>query len=81
MTAKTSGRPLEKSTHLTTQVMLEERRMWATPRCGGSQGSSPVGLAHGDLAAQVGGQLNPTWVEWLMGFPIGWTDLNASETL
>lgn len=27
-----------------------------------------------------GGQLNPTWVEWLMGFPIGWTDLNASET-
>lgn len=24
-----------------------------------------------------GGQLNPTWVEWLMGVPIGWTDLNA----
>ncbi|KKN04272.1 hypothetical protein LCGC14_1099300, partial [marine sediment metagenome] len=23
----------------------------------------------------VGGQLNPTWVEWLMGLPIGWTDL------
>ncbi len=21
------------------------------------------------------GQLNPTWVEWLMGWPIGWTDL------
>ena len=30
---------------------------------------------------QIGGQLNPTWVEWLMGFPPGWTDLNASETL
>lgn len=27
-----------------------------------------------------GGHLNPTWVEWLMGFPLGWTDLNASET-
>ena len=26
----------------------------------------------------VTGQLNPTWVEWLMGFPIGWT---ASEPL
>jgi hypothetical protein len=22
----------------------------------------------------VGGQLNPTWVEWLMGYPEGWTD-------
>jgi hypothetical protein len=22
----------------------------------------------------VGGQLNPTWVEWLMGYPPGWTD-------
>jgi len=22
------------------------------------------------------GQLNPTWVEWLMGYPKGWTDLN-----
>lgn len=21
------------------------------------------------------GQLNPNWVEWLMGYPIGWTDL------
>ena len=26
------------------------------------------------------GQLNPEWVEWLMGFPIGWTELPASET-
>jgi hypothetical protein len=23
----------------------------------------------------VGGQLNPTWVEWLMGWPLGWTGL------
>ena len=23
----------------------------------------------------VGGQLNPTWVEWLMGWSLGWTDL------
>ena len=32
------------------------------------------------MAAGNGGQLNPTWVEWLMGFPTGWTDLEASET-
>ena len=27
------------------------------------------------LEAVVGGQLNPYWVEWLMGWPIGWTAL------
>ena len=32
------------------------------------------------LSEQIGGQLNPTWVEWLMGFPLGWTALDASET-
>ena len=26
------------------------------------------------------GQLNPTWVEWLMGYPEGWTDLKDLET-
>jgi hypothetical protein len=27
------------------------------------------------LTDVVGGQLNPPWVEWLMGWPLGWTDL------
>lgn len=26
------------------------------------------------------GPMNPEWVEWLMGYPIGWTELNVSET-
>jgi len=26
----------------------------------------------------VSGSLNPTWVEWLMGFPLGWTALRNS---
>jgi len=38
-----------------------------------------------DLASEMyksegSGQLNPTFVEWLMGFPIGHTDLKDSET-
>ncbi len=32
------------------------------------------------LASRVGGHLNPTWVEWLMGWPCGWTDLKPLET-
>jgi hypothetical protein len=26
------------------------------------------------------GALNPTWVEWLMGFPLGWTDCEHLAT-
>jgi DNA (cytosine-5)-methyltransferase 1 len=32
------------------------------------------------MQAGNGGKLNPMWVEWLMGFPTGWTDLKDSET-
>lgn len=35
-------------------------------RTGGKQGEC--------LSQQVGGQLNPAWVEWLMGWPIAWTE-------
>jgi hypothetical protein len=31
-------------------------------------------IAQRDPSA-IGGKLNPMWVEWLMGFPLGWTDL------
>ena len=27
------------------------------------------------MAAGNGGQLNPEWVEWLMNFPKGWTEV------
>lgn len=30
--------------------------------------------------SRLGGSLNPEWVEWLMGYPPGWTDCGPSET-
>jgi DNA (cytosine-5)-methyltransferase 1 len=37
-------------------------------------------VANRNPSVPIGGKLNPTWVEWLMGFPIGWTSLEDSET-
>ncbi len=38
--------------------------------------SHSLGLADAvRIGSQVNGKLNPMWVEWLMGFPTGWTDL------
>ena len=50
------------------------RRDWPTPTANRRSGLQ----SHGRNA--ILGQLNPTWVEWLMGFPPGWTDLEDSAT-
>jgi len=39
-----------------------------------------VDLAHQIAIQEQSGQLNPEFVEWLMGFPTGHTDLRDSET-
>ena len=62
---------------------------WPTPRtkgmCGGSgawqQLKANTTIEEARLmGAGNGGKLNPTWVEWLMGWPLGWTDLKPLET-
>lgn len=62
--------------NLTQRVAM---KLFTTPCAADAQGTHGGGN-HGSLRTDVAGQLNPTWVEWLMGFPPGWTDLNASET-
>jgi hypothetical protein len=43
---------------------------------GGRAYSKPPGRQGGFLLKEITpGPLNPAWVEWLMGFPEGWTDL------
>ena len=34
----------------------------------------------GQSVSETSGKLNPEWVEWLMGWPLGWTDLKPLET-
>ena len=61
---------------------------WPTPRtkgmCGGSGSwdllNKNTTMEEARLmGAGNGGQLNPPWVEWLMGWPIGFTDLKPLE--
>jgi len=56
-------------------------KMWPTP-VADDTGYRRESYAQGGtaLSTVAGGQLNPTWVEWLMGFPIGWTDFEPLET-
>ena len=54
------------------------QRMWPTPTAHNAKETNAPSEANRNtptLANQVGGKLNPTWVEWLMGWPLGWTDL------
>ena len=59
------------------------RHLWPTPTAhNAKEGGFPSEHNRNTptLSAQAGGSLNPTWVEWLMGWPLGWTDLNPLET-
>ena len=60
---------------------VSNRTTWATPSVCGNYNRKGASPKSGDgLATQAGGALNPTWVEWLMGWPIGFTDLKPLAT-
>ena len=43
--------------------------------------SHSLNLADSVKQSAPAGQLNPTWVEWLMGWPVGWTSMEAITDL
>lgn len=51
---------------------------YRSPNLNPAKDGQPEPASGHALPAKVGGSLNPTWVEWLMGFPEGWTDLEHS---
>jgi hypothetical protein len=75
-TSRTDSRNLKSSPTLSEMVLR-----WPTPtardyRSPGRSRLERTGSTAGECLPQaIGGQLNPTWVEWLMGFPLGWTAL------
>ena len=67
-------------------TIIKHQAKWPTPRtrglCGGSGHKKMLMEKFGNEEGKKifnGGTLNPTWVDWLMGYPIEWTDLEASE--
>jgi DNA (cytosine-5)-methyltransferase 1 len=61
------------------QGLPEYVRKWPTPRSFMHKDST-TDRGKFNLGEKVGGKLNPTWVEWLMGWPLEWTDLKPLET-
>ena len=53
--------------------------MFPSPAARDYRSPNKNGNMKDQLPNVVGGQLNPTWVEWLMGWPLGWTDLRPLE--
>jgi hypothetical protein len=53
---------------------------WTTKRPSGHPAQYSINQAVRDVEQNNGGPLNPMWVEWLMGWPLGWTDLKPLET-
>lgn len=73
--------PLAPSEHHTHERGCS---LWPTPTSrdwkSGKSSKETMERNSRPLSEVVGGQLNPTWVEWLIGFPLGWTDSGPSAT-
>jgi len=91
-TGDTTGnwKPIRPSGQRAQMTLQQYVRIWPTPSASDNRDrgnlSNPslqrrIKLGKQLMLSQVvhptSGKLNPTWVEWLMGFPLGHTDLDA----
>jgi len=80
-------RPSGQKAHLSLDQAV---KMWPTPTAVTNTGGAALCKWGGAGARaklrtmvseqELNGALNPTWVEWLMGYPLGWTALEDSAT-
>jgi len=87
VTLTCSGDGRQKPNKLGWAVAVQ---MWPTPTAMTNTGGAALCKWGGSGARaqlrkmvtpqELNGALNPTWVEWLMGWPLGWTDLQPSAT-
>jgi len=80
---RTATRHNPNSKHHSGTTLVDAVRMWPTPTAQDSKNNGAPSQMHRNtkpLNAEVGGSLNPMFVEWLMGWPLGWTDCAVSGT-
>jgi hypothetical protein len=64
------------------RAVMHHEKNYPTPTAtdsikGGNVSPRPGAMG---LSETTGGQLNPDWVEWLMGWPIGWSSLQPIDS-
>jgi hypothetical protein len=63
-------------------TLVDYVTIYPTPRCDASDnaGGSNSRRTAKRAGVFIGRKLNPAFSEWLMGFPIGWTESSVAET-
>lgn len=71
-----SGNELGRAVNQSLRVATPTARDWRS----GKASVETLEKNSRPLSEQIGGSLNPPWVEWLMGWPIEWTALQPLAT-
>ena len=84
------GKVLAEEVGIAEKMRTRGQSLWPTPTAHNAKeqdSPSEATLNTPTLCHQARGgdktqpkHLNPVWVEWLMGWPLGWTDLKPLET-